>query len=137
MLTTLELADRTRVVVGRLARRMRQQAVGGLTPSQASILSTLDLGGPMSMSALAEREGISRPSTTGIVNRLAQRGLVERTSDPDDGRSSIVGVTDAAHELMTARRAGRNAFLAGHIERLDAEERAVLARALELMAEMK
>lgn len=136
MLTTASLADRLRVSVARLARRLRQLSMGGLTPSQASILSTLDRHGPLVMGEIAAHEGISKPSATGIVGRLLERGLVGKTADPDDGRFSIVEVTPAGERLLEARRQERTAHLAGWIEELDESDRAVLERAVVLLERM-
>jgi DNA-binding MarR family transcriptional regulator len=136
MLTTVDLADRLRVSVGRLARRLRQQSLGGLTPSQSSILATLDRHGPMNMSDLAEHEGIRKPSATGIVGRLIDKALVAKEADPRDGRSTIVTITAGGHDLLVARRRERTAYLARQVESLDPEDRAVLERAVELFEKM-
>lgn len=136
MLTISSTADRLRVAVGRLARKLRQQSLGGLTPSQGSVLSTLDLHGAMTMSQVAEHEGISRPSATGIVGRLLDKGLVDRHVDVTDARSAIVSINPAGHELLERRRRERTAYLAKRIDGLDAEDRAVLERAVVLLEEM-
>lgn len=132
MLTTVMLADRLRVAVGRLARRLRQQSLGGLTPSQSSVLATLDRHGPMTMSKLAVHEAVAKPSATGIVGRLFDKGLVVREPDPEDGRSSIVAISPKGVEALHARRRERTAYLAGRIEGLDDADRAVLERAVTL-----
>lgn len=124
------------MAVGRLARKLRQQSLGGLTPSQASVLSTLDRHGPMSMGDLAEHERVAKPSATGIVGRLRDRGLVERTRDPDDGRSAIVSITPEASQLLEQRRRERTAYLAGRIDSLDPDDRVVLERAVEILENM-
>jgi len=136
MLTTEVLAERFRVSVARLARRLRQQSLGGLTPSQSSVLATLDRHGPMSMSRLAEHEAIAKPSATGIVGRLIERGLVDRKPDPADGRSSIVAITPEGIEAIEERRRERTAYLAGHFDALDTEDREVLERAVVLLEDM-
>lgn len=136
MLTTPSLADRLRVSVGRLARRLRQQSLGGLTPSQTSILATLDRHGALTMSEIANHEGIARPSATGIVGRLVDQGLVDRTPDPEDGRSSIVGITKAGVHMLEERRQERTAYLAHWIDGLDQSDRDVLARAIVLLEGM-
>ena len=136
MLTTATLAERLRVSVGRLARRLRQQSLGGLTPSQSSVLATLDRHGPMSMSQLADHEAIAKPSATGIVGRLIGKGLVAREPDPRDGRSSIVEITPDGVEALEARRRERTAYLARRIESLDEEDREVLQRAVVLFEDM-
>lgn len=136
MLTTTSLADRLRVSVGRLARKLRQQSLGGLTPSQGSVLATLDRGGPMMMTQLADVEGISKPSATGIVGRLVEKGMVEKTRDPADGRSSIVAITRAGSQLLEQRRRERTAYLASRVDSLDDGDRVVLERAVELLEAM-
>lgn len=136
MVTTsgpLVLADRLRLAVGRLARRLRQQSLGGLTPSQRSVLATLHRHGAITMSQLAEVEVISRPSATGIVQRLLDQGLVERHPHPDDGRSTVIGLSNAGAEMLERGRRERTAVLATRIEALSQEERAVLDRAVEVL----
>lgn len=136
MLSISSLADRLRVSIGRLARRLRQQSLGGLTPSQASVISTLDRHGPTTMSQLAEYESIAKPSATGIVSRLVDKGLVEKRQDPSDGRCSIVVVTPTGSQLLQQRRRERTAYLASRIELLDRRDQDVLERAVELLEEM-
>lgn len=85
------------------------------------------------MGRLAEIEAISRPSTTGIVARLEERGLVARADNPEDGRSAIVAISPEGSSLLQHRRQERNAYLARAIDSLDDEERLVLARAAELI----
>ena len=134
MLTTPSLADRLRVSVGRLARRLRQQsAEDDLTLSQASVLATLERHGPLAMSEVAAHERISKPSATGIVGRLVDKGLVERAPDPDDARSSIVAITPEGLRLLNRRRRQRTEYLARRIDALDAGDRAVLERAVPLL----
>ena len=136
MLTTVSLADRLRVSIGRLARKLRQQSMGGLTPSQTSILFTLDRHGAMSMSQLAEWESISKPSATGIVGRLSDKGLVRRSPDPGDGRSSIVDITSAAGRLLEQRRRERTVYLARRMDALDECDREILEKAVVLLEGM-
>jgi len=131
--TTEELADSLRLAVGRLARQLRQQSLGGLTPSQRSILATLFRHGPVTMGGLAEFEGISRPSTTGIVSRLEGRGLVERRDDAHDGRCAVVCLTPDGTAEVVRRRSERTAFLVQRMERLDDSERGGLAAAIPLL----
>jgi len=124
------------VSIGRLARRLRQQSLGGLTPSQTSVLATLDKHGQMSMSRLADHEGISKPSVTGIVGRLVDKGLVERQRDPEDGRSAIVVISEAGRQVLEERRRERTAYLARRIAALDDEDREILERAAHLLEGM-
>jgi len=121
-----------RLSVGRLARRLRQESLGDLTPSQRSALASLDREGPLRMSDLATIERVSPPSMTGIVGRLEHRGLVVREVNPDDARSTVVSLTTAARDLLSAIRARRTAFLADRLSDLSEEELFTLTEAVAL-----
>lgn len=130
---TTDLAARLRLAVARTARRLRQEAGGGLSPTLSAALATIDRHGPLTPSELADRERIQRPTATRLVARLEQEGLVARTVDPADRRSSLLAVTPEGRALLTALRTRKDAYLAQRLRRLDAEERATLARASELL----
>ncbi|HSJ34330.1 MAG TPA: MarR family transcriptional regulator [Acidimicrobiia bacterium] len=127
------LADRLRLSVGRLARRLRQHSLGGLTPSQRSVLSTLSRHGPVPMSRLADLELISRPAATRITDRLEEKGLVRRTPHPEDRRSAVAEITAAGSALLEEGRQERTAFLARRLARLSREDRRKLAGAIEVL----
>jgi DNA-binding MarR family transcriptional regulator len=63
-------------------------------------------------------------------------GLIARTPDPQDRRSSLVSVTSAASEILAELRTRKTAFLAERLERLDAEDRAALERAADILERM-
>lgn len=131
--TRLQLAAELRLVVGRLGRRLRQHGAGGLTPSQLSILSTLEQGGPLHMGELARREAVAPPTITRIVGVLDEGGLVARTANPDDARSTFVELTGAGQALLDAVRSERTALLVERLAGLDDAEIETLAAALPLL----
>jgi len=133
IISTPELADQLRLAVGRLARQLRRRSAGGLTPSQRSVLASLTRDGPMTMSRLADAEGISRPSITGIVGRLVERDLIRRVPDPNDGRQSLAQVTPAGEAAVMKGREERTAFLVQRLEGLTDAERTTLSEAAALM----
>src|SRR6266566_1007733 len=59
-----------------------------LSLTAVSTLGSLSRYGPQRITALAGAEGVSQPSMTQLVQRLEQRGLVARGSDPADGRGA-------------------------------------------------
>ncbi|MGH2946153.1 MAG: MarR family winged helix-turn-helix transcriptional regulator [Solirubrobacteraceae bacterium] len=124
-----DLAGRLRLVIARTARRLRQEAGGELSPSLTAALATLERHAPLTPSELAARERIQRPTATRLIARLEDSGLLARTPDPTDGRSSLVSPTPAARELMDELRTRKTAYLARRLEALEPEERAVLERA--------
>jgi DNA-binding MarR family transcriptional regulator len=128
-----ELAERLRLAVARTARRLRQEAVGGLSPSLSSALASIDRHGPLTPSALAAREQIQRPTATRIVDRLVDDGLVERTPDPEDRRRLQLAVTPTGRATLRASRRRKTALLARALDRLGPEDRATLERAAVLL----
>ena len=131
-----DLADALRLAVARLGRRLRQQALGGLTPQQRSVLATISRYGPLSLSDLADLERVSRPSVSGVVKRLELQGNVARAADPADGRSTKVTLTEKGLEVLTAGRSESAAFLASRMAGMDPAELAILAQAIPLLTRM-
>jgi DNA-binding MarR family transcriptional regulator len=128
-----DLAVRLRLVVSRTARRLRQEAGGELSPSQASALATIDRHGPLTPSELADRERVRRPTATRLIAALEEAGLVDRAPDPEDGRSSLVSLSPVGRELLARVRTRKNAYLSRRLRELSAEERATLDRAAAIL----
>jgi DNA-binding MarR family transcriptional regulator len=127
------LAAHLRVTVTRLARQLRQQGDTGLTPSQMSALTSIDRHGPLTLGALAEREGVAPPSITRVVGKLEEAGLVERRADPADGRVTLVTATVAGRDLLARTRKRKDVWLATRLAALDAGDRHRLAGALDAL----
>jgi DNA-binding MarR family transcriptional regulator len=53
------------------------------------------VGGPLTMRELAGRLGTDAPYTTVVVDDLERRGLVQRSTSPDDRRVKIVTITES------------------------------------------
>lgn len=130
-----ELATQLRVVFARGSRRLRQEAAKtlDLSPTLSIALATLDRGGPLTPSELAARERIARPTASRLITRLEQRGLVERAPDPADRRSCIVSVTGAGRTLLAEARERKDAFLEDRLASLDPADRALVARAADVL----
>ena len=119
-----------------MARRLRQEAGAGISPSQTAALATIERHGPLTPSELAERERVQRPTVTRVLARLEQDGLVSRAADPADRRSSLLSVSEDGRALLAAMRTRKDAFLARRLEGLDDEEREALARAAAILEQM-
>jgi DNA-binding MarR family transcriptional regulator len=117
----------------RLARRLRQQAEGDITPSMLSALSTIERLGPITLSELAAAERVQPPTITTIVGRLESAQLVVRETDPDDRRVSRVSLSTKGRRMVESLRSRKTAYLATRLGRLTAEERAVLERAVGIL----
>jgi len=121
------------MAVMRLGRRLRQEAVGDITASQLSALSTVARRGPLSLGELSEIERIAPPSTTRIVGRLEERGLVVRTVDAADRRVARLAVSEAGQSVLDETRTRRDAYMARRLQAMTAEERETLMKALPLL----
>jgi DNA-binding MarR family transcriptional regulator len=128
-----ELAARLRLAVMRLARRLRQQADGDVTPSQISALASVDRLGPLTLGELSAVERVQPPTMTRIVSGLEEQGLATREVDVTDRRVARVHLTVAGRRLLEQSRTRKNAFLASRIRTLAADDRDVLARAAEIL----
>lgn len=74
-----------------------------LSASAALVLNRINREGPMRLTALAEAEGASQSGMTQLVQRMERQGLLERWSDPDDGRVSLVMLGEAGRQYWDAR----------------------------------
>jgi len=126
---SIDLPARLRLAIARMARRMRQEAGDELSPSMTAALATIENHGPLTPSALAELERIKRPTATRVLHRLEEDGLIERTADPSDGRSTVVHITKPGAALLKKLRSRKNAYLARRLRELPAEDVDVLERA--------
>ena len=71
-----------------------------LTLAQLKAIYVVAAAGSLSMGALSERLGTALSTTSGTVDRLVRRGLLERAEDPTDRRQVIVRTTDEALEQI-------------------------------------
>lgn len=137
--TLTDAAAQLRLGIVRTARRLRQEAAAeasGLTPTSTAALATIERHGPLTPSELAELERVKRPTVTRTLGCLEREGLVERTPDPSDGRSSLVSVNGAGRERLRRLRGRKNAYLARRMRDLPAEDVAALERAAEILEQM-
>jgi DNA-binding MarR family transcriptional regulator len=112
---------------------MRQEAGGELSPSAAAALATVERHGPLTPSELADLERVTRPSATRAIGCLADRSLVVRTPDPDDGRSALVAVTPEGRDALRRSRRRKNAYLAKRMRDLPPGDVEALTRAAEVL----
>ncbi|GAB3652199.1 MarR family winged helix-turn-helix transcriptional regulator [Glycomyces tarimensis] len=82
---------------------------GELTMREYDVLYTLSKSeGPIRLSELNRNVLLSQPALSRLVERLAERGLIERTADPADGRGVRLALTESGRERQR-RVGGRHA----------------------------
>jgi DNA-binding MarR family transcriptional regulator len=129
------LAAELRTLVGKLKRRLREEAdAGDLTPSQVAVLLRLEQDGRATTSSLARAEGMRPQSMATVIAALEAAGLVSGAQDPTDGRRVLLSLTDACRQWVQEGRAARQDWLSRRIQsRLSADELEVLAFAAGLL----
>ncbi len=132
-----QLAMSLRESIMRLNRRLRQaRAVGDLTFSQLSALTSLQLAGALTPRELADIERVQPPTMTKIVGKLEERGLVARTPHPTDRRQVILAATEEGRAVYAQFEKARNEWLARQLAELTPDERDTLERAAQILRQV-
>ncbi len=120
---TEEIASRTRAVIGRLGRGLRQTRAGTeLSPSQYEVLATVSIRERVRLSDLAAIEGLNPTLLSRIVGKLEELGLVAREQDADDRRVAHVAITAEGRALHERIRGERTDVLALALDGLEPRE---------------
>ncbi len=122
------------LMMGQRTRMLTVASEFDLAPAQILALKVLEPGQPRAMSDLAGALHCDNSNVTGIVDRLEDRGLVERRPNPQDRRVKMLEVTPegAALRKQLRDRLSRPPEAFAGLSDEDARTlRDVLARALE------
>jgi DNA-binding MarR family transcriptional regulator len=97
-----------------------------LGASAAFAMNRVCREGPIRLTTLAAKEGVSQPSMTQLIQRLERQGLVTRLADPDDGRAALIGITECGQKLLDDRKRLRRERLTALLATLTVEEESAL-----------
>ncbi len=122
-------------MAGHLIRRLHQQstqvfqartqAAGfELTSVQFAALDAVAGQPGIDQASLAATISFDRATIGGVVDRLEQKGLIERTVSPDDRRARLLHLTAAGRRQLAALRPVVEALQAEILAPLSAKERA-------------
>ena len=110
-----------------LGRRMRQRQPGDVIDYSAfPLLKLLSHQGPMRVSAMAHVLGLDASTVSRHAKQLEDRGLLERTEDPDDGRASRVTVSERGNACMAQSFETRRHVISTALDGFSDEERETL-----------
>jgi MarR family transcriptional regulator for hemolysin len=82
----------------------RRVKAHGFSVGQLPVLYLLKDGVALSQKQLAQMVKIEQPSMAQMLARMERDGLIRRTPDPNDGRSSLVSLTETALSRLPAAR---------------------------------
>jgi DNA-binding MarR family transcriptional regulator len=117
-----EVADRLGLAATRLARLLRQQDEGALTPTMRATLGTIGRDGPLTLGELAAIEQVAPPTITKVVSKLEDAGLVTREVDEDDRRIVRVSTSVAGRRWLDDDRKRRRDWLTERVRELDDDD---------------
>lgn len=93
------ISDVARLMRSEFDRRTSDVGIG-LTPGEARILVSVSRAGPVRQAVLAERVGLEAMTLSTYLDRLEDRGLLTRTTDPTDRRAKLVQARPEAEPIM-------------------------------------
>jgi len=126
------LINRFFSIVGRLGVfGLLMDAEQDLTLHQLRVLFRLHYRGSVGMGQIAEQLQVTQPTATGVIDRLVERGLVERASDPSDRRKVRVKLTETGRRQVTSMRCAGAEIAQSAFDQLTQEQRDALFQALE------
>jgi DNA-binding MarR family transcriptional regulator len=127
MTTTPQEQDTIQAIINlqrTLNKTLRQASTQeGVTPQQATILRILNHEGQTPMNKIALQLQVSKPNITGIADRLEKKGLIEKSENQKDRRSTTIQLSPKGKELQTKINQNyTNALRAGLKELTPAEQ---------------
>jgi len=118
-----------------LLRHVRtEDSAMGIGPAQASALSVVVFGGPLTLNELAKAEQVRPPTMSRVVEALVKEGLVRRETNRDDRRSVIISPTDKGTRILHEGRNRRERRLIKLLSKLDADEVRCLGKASRILS---
>jgi DNA-binding MarR family transcriptional regulator len=112
----------------------RQGCLRAASSTQLHVLFLLACNESLPMSRLAELLDVSLPNVTGIVDRMVEHGLAERTRDDQDRRLVLLSATDAGRAMVEEIDLVRRKRLADVLDRMQPDQ---LERALHTFRELR
>jgi DNA-binding MarR family transcriptional regulator len=112
----------------RLQRFMAAQPESEVTPAQAGLLFILGRQDGASMGEAAAALDLGPAGISGLVDRMAAAGLVERRADREDGRASRIWLTSKGRGTLGRAKAGAAELNARLAEGFSSAEIDIVAR---------
>jgi DNA-binding MarR family transcriptional regulator len=136
-----ERAERVDYIAERLPRRaavlvrllVKQVRSRGVSRTEMEVLSILQEG-PRRITELTELEGVAQPTMTLLVQRLHEKGWVEREGLPDDGRVVMISLTEAGSAAQQRFRAEFLAAMRADLQELSDPQLQALSAATETLS---
>jgi DNA-binding MarR family transcriptional regulator len=118
-----------------LTRLLSRDIEAGISRTEAGLLRSLSEG-PRRIGELAELEGLAQPTTTLLVKRLEDQGLVSRERLREDQRVVLVRLTDAGAAALEDFRALAFAAMRAYLDAMPNSQLAALTAATDALGRL-
>jgi MarR family transcriptional regulator, organic hydroperoxide resistance regulator len=108
----------------------------GLTGPQVTVMACLVTRGPMVLTELSRTLSMSHSTASGIVDRLQQRGLVQRREDAVDRRRTAIAVTDNVAQYVRQLQAGPAGRLVAALEKATPPQRHAITKGVRTLRKL-
>ncbi len=121
----LRLLGNTKLIENAIRGRLRD-AYGTTLPRFDVMAQLYRYPDGLRMGEISQRLMVTNGNITGIIEQLAQEGLVERSNDPDDRRVYVVRLTPAGHEAFSQMAQSHAAWVDDLLCGLEDDEQQIL-----------
>ncbi len=128
-----EVLDSVPFIMQSIRVQMRRSRGPGISVPQFRVLTFLNRMEGASLSAVADRVGLSLPAMSRLIDGLVARDLIRREESETDRRFVVLRLTSEGRELVHAARAGAQAHLAETLGALTPSQRAQVTHAMQLL----
>ncbi len=97
-----------------------------LTPAQYDVLAQLSDAPGITQQVLAERLMVTKGNVCGLIDRMSERGFVQRRPDPEDRRANLLFVTELGREVAEKAVPAYAQFVREHLAVLGEDEQRAL-----------
>jgi len=120
-----------RATIGAMKCAMSERLVRlGISMAQLNIMYVLQRNGQMPMSRLADVLNVSLSNASGLVDRMEERGFIERTRVAEDRRVVLVRVTNAGTRVIEENDALSDELMRDVLGRLEPAQLVIIAGAV-------
>ncbi len=105
----------------------------GFTLPQLSVISILAKNGEQKVSDISEKMGLSDSTVSGILDRLEQKGIIERKRDKDDRRVVKIYLIKGSQPICREFHRKREKYFAGLLKMLSEQEINDIIKGLEIL----
>ena len=102
----------------------------GISMTQLHVMHLLERHGEIAMSRLAEMLDVSDSAATGLIDRIEERGFVERIRVPEDRRIVLVRITPVGRQTLEDVEAARTEIIGRVLDQIDPSQLEGIATAM-------